>query len=392
MHAHIDIYIERYMHTYICMVYEAACTCVRHLDGSAIHGRPCCHSVAAGPCFEIEGVGGCPLARPIMASGMEAAETDMFPALFGGDGGDGGLLQSASAGWTLGMAEPVGVAIETGAGAGDGGDGSEGDDDMESGEEGFASEVDASVSASASSRQVMAGPSGAQRRASLAAPKPSSAAERAHAVAISSSGLAANGPSHFADASAPTLKRNSNVLRRRAPSSAADHDGGPMRSDDVGEYADWTSVKMHGMSLSDPFPAGQLLKALQGARNTVHKHILELSKCKWFAKQKPASLKAAAGRWADHEPKMQKDANLDVQVAYKQLVARAKALQNLHCALRRWLASRDVSVVSDIVSPLDVLEPVVHCRPLEEGSVGTRLAYLAYLRPRLLCLQQAWLP
>lgn len=65
------------------------------------------------------------------------------------------------------------------------------------------------------------------------------------------------------------------------------------------------------------------------------------------------------GRWTDHDSKMQGEVNLDIQVAYKQLCARATALHGLHRTLRAWLDSPKVRVVSEIVRPLGILEPIV---------------------------------
>lgn len=289
----------------------------------------------------------------------------MFRALFGTAEGESGSLQATRAGSTSAMAEPVGVSIGPGDGEGDDADEGEGAD-MESEEEGEDSEIAASVSASASRRHVAAVPAPPAGRLALPAPSPLPTAERPPTAATPSSSGAPCGQALVGDESGLSMKRNSNALRRRSlPTSAGASSGGAMGAVDLGEHSDWTSIKMHGMSLNEPFPEGQLLKALQRALNTMHKHILELSKCEWFPKQKPTSLKAMAGRWSDHEPKMQQEANLDVQVAYKQLVARASALYKLHCALRRWLGNRDTSIVSDIVAPLEVLEPVVHWKKAE---------------------------
>lgn len=224
-----------------------------------------------------------------MAEAMTPADGEMFAALFGGDfGGEGagvGQNRRSLVGTTAIMAEPVGIALET---ATMGGDGEHDGNDMESEEDQDEGDNDSEcgVSVSASSRQLQAaGPSPARHRGasqSSAVQQPGSQLEQCGGSLLGA-GVVDEAPSCDPSSGPASNAKRGNTLRRRtlassaaAPASSSVALGAAVSADPG--HVDWSSMELHRMSLDMPFPSGQLYKALQRARNTMHGHILELPK------------------------------------------------------------------------------------------------------------------
>lgn len=158
----------------------------------------------------------------------------------------------------------------------------------------------------------------------------------------------------------PTLvevKRLTSTLRKVSHDSSSGL--GRMRtsasSGSVAPEPSFGDLKMHGMAFEDPWPNVQLFKALQRSRNSLNLSARCLGNVTWFIDTKPLTITAFERRFRKHTAELTLQGNLDVQVAHKQIHARAKAVIVLHTALRNWLTSPQHRAIVNILQPLDFL-------------------------------------
>lgn len=110
------------------------------------------------------------------------------------------------------------------------------------------------------------------------------------------------------------------------------------------------------MTLSARWPNHKLFKVLQRSRETLNAYVKGLLQIDWFAEVKITTLTGVEGRWAKHTAKITGQANLDVQTAYAQLLARIQALAALYKGLRQWNQSPQMYTLKNTLPQRDILD------------------------------------
>ena len=116
-------------------------------------------------------------------------------------------------------------------------------------------------------------------------------------------------------------------------SGAAQKDTVTARDGDVvlGVDAPWDDdLPINALSLNARFPKGPLFSSITRIRGTINEYTKKLGEHGWFNAFKPQTVQALARRLSFHEASVVGKFNIDVQIAYKQLLIRVNYLVHLH--------------------------------------------------------------
>lgn len=145
----------------------------------------------------------------------------------------------------------------------------------------------------------------ARPQAAKSMPPPSSLARSvsSQSLRLGCAGSAASASSTVAPRHAVVKpsKRQAGTLRRVLAAAPAQGAGAGELPESCVSASAWGDMRLHGMSLADDWPNGQLLKALQRARNTINSKVEKMCNIGWYAKAKVGALKASESRWVKHD-------------------------------------------------------------------------------------------
>ena len=127
-------------------------------------------------------------------------------------------------------------------------------------------------------------------------------------------------------------------------------------SDPEADYGEICSLPLHPMSCSGPLPAGHVFTAISRIRSTVNKYTESLCEIQWFETFKVATVQAVERRLANHEHNIVGQFHSDVELGFKQLRCRLKALLPFHKAILSWNASKFASTSRFVLPHYDVLK------------------------------------
>lgn len=292
---------------------------------------------------------------PIGGHVAKSDDDSMFAAIFGA------AANGQSAGAPPLWAQPVGISAPDGDRASTVG----GDDEQPPESEAASEETGGGAHAAFVKPEVAEEPASA--RMTLGSPAPRSNAASSGAASVKVEDLPASSPPaakgmaelraamQVADRSAAASSLQGRQGRLRRVQVATDVDAPPVRHE-VLDMAQVANQPIHPMTILARMPAGDPFKALSRSRSTINSYTMKLSNPLWFDLQKPPTLTALARRWSDNAPKVLGLFDLDVQQAFLQLRERARSLPGVHDSIRKWLGTKKVCHLVDMLEPLQVLK------------------------------------
>ena len=119
-------------------------------------------------------------------------------------------------------------------------------------------------------------------------------------------------------------------------------DAGDDDDADEGMGSDGDADPVHKMSIDDDMPTGGIFTQVQQIRKTVNKYCNALSIADWYMTVKVPTVRAAERRLLKYEQQVVSGSQVEVQIAFKQLCARIRAVLGLHKTLKVWGDSQQV--------------------------------------------------
>lgn len=165
----------------------------------------------------------------------------------------------------------------------------------------------------------------------------------------------------------------------RAAEQEADEVDMGMIGDDKDGDDDAAALPLSELSMNEKIPGGTALAPLSRIRSTLNAKALLVKDMHWLILAKPPTLYAHMRRLQGYEAQIVGKFDIDLEIAFKQMVARLAALLLLHKAARVHSESKKMDELVGVIPPMMVLQKYLQrCKVNFAPDLLTLLAHATF--------------
>lgn len=121
-------------------------------------------------------------------------------------------------------------------------------------------------------------------------------------------------------------------------------------------------LPINDYSLNKRFPQGTDFTALSRIRFTLNSYASKVMTLRWYDQMKPPTMTGLLGRLKKYRGLIEGHIDIDIQIGYRQLLARLAALMLMYKACKTWMDTKAPQSLVRLLTPFRVLEIYVHVR------------------------------